>query len=140
MAAKVIEVPEEFEKELIELNHKRSEAKYYEDKSKAERIKYQDLIMKNKFIIESLAAKGTNNLSCGIKVVTGYTEEWDIDYLKSIDIPDNLKPFNIREEKKIVEVLEVSNDGLDYLKENEPHIYNIVIKGLTTKPKAPQFK
>jgi hypothetical protein len=88
------------------------------------------LLDKNKDLIKE---KGTTNLDCGIKIVTGFTEGWEQQKLHEIYSGGNWPLWPFKGEWK------PDNKSLKVLEESFPQHYHRLCEALTMKPKKPAF-
>ena len=82
----------------------------------------------------SLPEKGTYTTDTGMKITTGYTEDWDQDAITAAqhDWPDGIRfPF--------AGTWKPDGKAIGYLRENAPAAYALLQPALTLKPKKPAF-
>ncbi len=82
----------------------------------------------------NLPDKGTYTTDDGMKITTGFTEEWDQSVLSQAyqQWPADIKfPF--------AGVWKSDGKAISYLRENAPSAYAILQPALTLKPKKPSF-
>lgn len=82
----------------------------------------------------SIPEKGTFTTPEGMKITTGYSEEWSQDQLTAAyqQWPQNIKfPF--------IGVWKADGKAISYLRDNAPEAYAIIQAALTLKPKKPSF-
>jgi hypothetical protein len=81
-----------------------------------------------------LPEKGTHTLDTGLKIATGYTEEWDQELLtRAYNGWQAPLPFPFAGQWK------ADGKAVTYLRENAPELYKIIQPALTLKPKKPAF-
>jgi hypothetical protein len=82
----------------------------------------------------SLPEKGTHTLETGLKIATGFTEEWDqVALSKAYDAWEAPLPF------PFVGQWKADGKAIAYLRENAPGLYKLIRPALTLKPKKPAF-
>lgn len=82
----------------------------------------------------SIPDKGTYTTPEGMKIATGFAEDWDHAKLNTAyeQWPANLKfPFN--------GVWKPNSKAISYLRDNAPEAYELLRPALTLKPKKPSF-
>lgn len=82
-----------------------------------------------------LPDKGTMTFECGLKVTTGFTEEWDQDALgeayKNWPVDTVRFPF--------AGVWKPDGKAITVIRESIPYLYDMLRPALTIKPKKPAF-
>lgn len=116
--------------ELSELTTLWLDAKKSEQDANRERLSVEARILE----LVTLKDKGTNNLETGLKIVTGYTEKWDQEFIS--DAASNWTselPFPFKTEFKPVKAL------LDVIESADAGKYRALQKALTLTPSKPSF-
>ena len=117
---------------LTELTHLWKQAKQAEADAAAHRISIESRIYE--LTHADLPDKGTHTLPTGMKITTGFTEDWDQATLNAVylDWPPSLKfPF--------AGTWKPDGKAITYLRDNAPEAYALIRPALTLKPKKPAF-
>ena len=118
--------------DLTQLTHEWKAAKQAEADATARRIAVESRIYE--LTHTELPEKGTHTLPSGMKITTGFTEEWDQDRLTAAyqGWPEGIKfPF--------AGTWKPDGKAIGYLRENAPATYALIQPALTLKPKKPAF-
>jgi hypothetical protein len=118
--------------QLTELTEQWKAAKHAEAQATACRIAIESRIYE--LTQAELPEKGTHTLPTGMKVTTGWTEEWDQERVTAASQawPQGLKfPF--------AGVWKPDGKAISYLRDNAPDAYALLRDAVTLKPKKPAF-
>lgn len=107
-------------------------AKQMEQHWNASRIAVESQIYE--LIASELPDKGTFTTETGMKITTGFSEDWDAESINSAyqQWPEGVKfPFN--------GTWKPDGKAISYLRDNQPLLYALLQPALTLKPKKPAF-
>ncbi|MFO0906800.1 MAG: hypothetical protein U0835_00275 [Isosphaeraceae bacterium] len=108
------------------------DAKRAESQANADRIAIESEIYE--LTADCLPDKGTYTTETGMKITTGFSEEWDQAALNAAyqNWP-GLSPF------PFTGIWKPDGKAISYLRDNLPDAYKIIQPALTLKPKKPAF-
>jgi hypothetical protein len=108
------------------------EAKQQEAEANARRIAIESQIYE--LVEAELPEKGTHTLPSGMKIATGFSEEWSQEQLNAAYQDwDASVPF------PFTGVWKPDGKAISYLRDNLPEAYKKIQPALTLKPKKPAF-
>ncbi|OSM04168.1 hypothetical protein [Magnetofaba australis] len=107
-------------------------AKHAENQAKQVRLEVERQLLEKTDLKAALIPEGTSTFG-RLKVVTGYTRDWDQQRLAEIQrgIEPNFWPFKAK--------LEEIRAGSRFLEEERPDLWAQISPALTLKPKKPAF-
>jgi hypothetical protein len=107
-------------------------AKAAEAEANARRVAIESRIYE--LVADRLPDKGTATLETGMKVVTGFSEEWDQDQLRVI-----AEGWNARFPFPFLVTYKPDGKAVAYVRDMLPEVYALFRDALTLKPKKPAF-
>lgn len=116
---------------LSELRTMLAEAKLDETRVKKIRLILEEQIIEHPDVIDTLKPKGTTSFDEGVKVVTGFSESWNHQFLQDLHKSNRIKP----EYWPFTVTWKADTKALNFLEERFPDLYEVLAEGLTTKPK-----
>ena len=109
-------------------------AKHREREANVARIGIESRIYE--LVADQLPHKGTTTLDTGIKIVTGYSENWDQE---EVQRAYETWPHESGVEFPFQGTWKPDGKAISYLRENYPDAYRLIQGALTLTPKKPAF-
>lgn len=122
----------ESEKEIAQLTEAWKTEKQNEADANARRIAIESRIYE--LTAADLPEKGTHTLPTGMKIATGFTEEWSQEQLYTA-----YKNWTASVPFPFIGVWKPDGKAIGYLRDNAPDLYKLIQPALTLKPKKPSF-